>query len=161
MYLHLKHENGNNFFENHLHYLKSSAAVNNYESNFSCYKCSSLVEAYKNDLLIDQQQLAPNNWKMVKHFHRGMYVRGNVINATHNGAIIEIQPGVKGFIPEDEVSWGYWKPCVPTLIQNEQGIEAIVVSVSNNSRYLFLSMKELEIDMHAFTDCQCPACIRS
>lgn len=93
------------------------------------------------------KQIEPNPWLDIeKGYSQGTAVKGKVRTLTDQGAIIELEDGIEGFIHLDDISW-VRKPKHPKeLLKRGQKIDAVVLSVDANERKISLGMKQLTTD---------------
>jgi len=64
------------------------------------------------DLDLDEQkitlstrQLQPRPWENINSFHEGDTISGTVVKCIRNGAFVELEPGLEGFIPVSRMSY--------------------------------------------------------
>lgn len=91
------------------------------------------------------KQLVPHPWENVGlKYEEGSKVTGKVVNITHYGAFVELEPGVEGLVHVSEMSWTK-KIANPKHILNiGDTVNAIVLSVSKEEQKISLGMKQME-----------------
>lgn len=80
-------------------------------------------------------------WKKVTNgaYREGQLVRGEVVNLVHNGAYVQLEPGIDGFVPNDQIPGGAGRQTEELLWLRDR-IEAIVTRVRLDEDLLDLSI---------------------
>ncbi|MCX7845056.1 MAG: 30S ribosomal protein S1 [Dictyoglomaceae bacterium] len=91
-------------------------------------------------LLLSRKALLPDPWDEIKEkYHEGMTIIGKIISINNQGAVLEIEPGIEGFLPNSQKG-----PKEDDLELNvNQEIEVKIISIDIFSRKIILSRKAL------------------
>jgi len=93
------------------------------------------------------KQLSPDPWETAgENCPVGAMVKGRVVNVVDYGAFVEIAPGLEGLIHVSEMSWGNDVRQAGQVLTEGQEVEAVVLSLDQESRKLALSLKRIEPD---------------
>lgn len=81
-------------------------------------------------------------WENVRNkYPEGSNIRGTVVTKKNNGYILEIEEGIDGFIPNEEVSW---LKKVDKKIDRRSIVEGRVIGYDNKRRRVLVSLKQIE-----------------
>ena len=97
---------------------------------------SGLVELSRKRILSDP-------WERVRSgvYQKAQVVRGEVVNLTHDGAYLELEPGVDGFVPLAQIPGGATKR-IEELLWFSDLVEAVITDVRHDVQLLNLSIIE-------------------
>jgi len=91
------------------------------------------------------KQLQPFPWDGVEdRYSRDSVITGKVASITDYGAFIELEPGVEGLIHISEMSWTKHVRHPSKLLTVGDGVEAVVLSVSEEERKISLGLKQTQ-----------------
>ncbi|MEN2984371.1 MAG: 30S ribosomal protein S1 [Dictyoglomaceae bacterium] len=91
-------------------------------------------------LLLSRKALLKDPWEEIKKkYYEGMNVTGRVISLNNQGAILELEPGIEGFLPNSQK--GTKEDDIELNIN--QKIEVKIISIDMISRRIILSRKAL------------------
>lgn len=98
-------------------------------------------------IAVGLKQLTPHPWEAVENqFPIGMKIHGKVTNVVENGAFVEIEKGIEGFVPISEMSWSKDDAEAAAILKVDDIVEAVVLSVDRDDRRIFLGMKQAQPD---------------
>lgn len=101
------------------------------------------IDREKGRISVGLKQLQPDPWDSAGDRYRpGMRIAGAVTRVTDFGAFVLIEPGVEGMIHLSEMSWTRKnkKPC--DLLQPDESVEAVILSVNQSERRIALGLKQ-------------------
>ncbi|MFQ5804859.1 MAG: S1 RNA-binding domain-containing protein [Phycisphaerae bacterium] len=110
------------------------------------------VQVLKIDLVRDRislgmKQLTPDPWNVVPGNYRvGQTVDGRVVKLMDFGVFVELEPGVEGLIPISEMSWTQRVRHPSDLLNENDSVRVVVLTVDTKRRRLTLSLKALGED---------------
>lgn len=92
---------------------------------------------------LSRKQVLDDPWEKVREgkYHKGQIVKGEVVNLTHDGVYVEIEPGVDGFLPIDQIPRGIGKR-TEELLWLSDWVEAVVTELRHDLKRLDLSIIE-------------------
>ncbi|MGA1846236.1 S1 RNA-binding domain-containing protein [Deferribacter abyssi] len=97
------------------------------------------IENEKVEISLKDKQ--PDPWtKVDKKYKKGDKISGTVVARVKKGYIVEIEPGIDGYIPDDEISW-LKKANVKLNVRDV--VEGQVIDVDNKNKKIILSLKLL------------------
>lgn len=89
-------------------------------------------------LLLSRKALLPDPWEEInKKYYEGMNIIGKVTNINNQGIVLEIEPGVEGFLPNSQIG------VRDSEFDLNQEIEVKIISLDLSSRRIILSRKAL------------------
>jgi small subunit ribosomal protein S1 len=90
------------------------------------------------------KQLVPDPWTTAdEKYPIGSHVRGKVVSFTDYGAFVELEKGIEGLIHVSEMSWTKKIRHPSRVLSVGETIEAVVLSISAESRRISLGMKQV------------------
>lgn len=93
------------------------------------------------------KQLQPHPWDEIDaKYPEGGRVQGRVVSIADYGAFIELEKGIEGLIHISEMSWTQHIKHPSQLVQKDDIIECVVLSVNKDERKISLGVKQLEND---------------
>ena len=93
------------------------------------------------------KQLQPHPWDEIDYkYPEGGRVQGRVVSIADYGAFIELEKGIEGLIHISEMSWTQHIKHPSQLVQKDDIIECVVLSVNKDERKISLGVKQLEND---------------
>ncbi len=91
----------------------------------------------KDFIIVSLKEMKEDPWKRFKEEHKeGDIIEGRVYQVTSKGVVIDIDEGVEGFVPADEVSWNGEVP------QKGDTVKAKILRMDPRKRRVFLSIKQ-------------------
>lgn len=110
-----------------------------------------------NRISLGLKQLTPYPWEKVEEkFPVGSRVRGKVVSITDYGAFIELEKGIEGLIHISEMSWTQHIKHPSKLINVNDIVEAVVLSIDKENEKISLGLKQLEPDPWETLDVRYP-----
>ena len=93
-------------------------------------------------LELSHRAALPDPWKdFVKRYYPGDIVQGKVKSLMPTGIFVEIVPGVRGFVPREQMA--IWRDERPEdLVWRDDCVEAVIVQINPVERLVRLSIKE-------------------
>ena len=86
-------------------------------------------------------------WSSVEtKYAAGQKVKGKVIRFKNNGVIVELEPGVAGFVHATEISWSTQKKAPSEAFTPGQEVMAVVLEINVRKKRMSLSIRQLETD---------------
>ena len=112
------------------------------------------VEAVVLDVQVDSRrislgmkQIEDNPWDNVNdRFSVGTHVKGQVRNLTEFGAFVSLEDGIDGLIHISDISWTQRFKHPSEILDKNQEVEAVVLSIDTDKERLSLGMKQLSSD---------------
>ncbi len=99
------------------------------------------------------KQLLPHPWEAIeKRYPSGTRVKGKVVKLTDNGAFVELEKDVEGFVHISEMSWSKDVKEPKEVVEIGDVVEAIVLSVDRDERRIYLGMKQTQPDPWSVVD---------
>lgn len=110
-----------------------------------------------NRISLGLKQLTPYPWEKVEEkFPVGSKIIGRVVSITDYGAFIELEKGIEGLVHISEMSWTQHIKHPSKLINVQDSIEAIVLSIDKENEKISLGLKQLEPDPWETLDLRYP-----
>ena len=93
------------------------------------------------------KQLLPSPWQHAEtKYPVGTRVKGRVVNLVPYGAFVEVEPGIEGLVHISELSWSKRVGHPSEILQVNQEIEAVVLSVDGKNQRLSLGVRQVTGD---------------
>ena len=93
------------------------------------------------------KQLMPDPWVGVdEKYSVGAYVTGTIGGATEGGLMVQLEPGVDGFIPTVELSWDRRPKIAILALSAGDRVDAVVLGVDEEGRRVNLSRRRAYVD---------------
>ncbi|HWR82432.1 MAG TPA: 30S ribosomal protein S1 [Candidatus Deferrimicrobium sp.] len=93
------------------------------------------------------KQMTPYPWENIEQkYPLGKRTTGRVVSITDYGAFVELEKGVEGLIHISEMSWTQHIKHPSKIMNVDDKIEAIVLSVDKDNEKISLGIKQLEPD---------------
>jgi small subunit ribosomal protein S1 len=90
------------------------------------------------------KQLTPDPWLDAEHrYPVGAHVRGRVISVTDYGAFVELEQGIEGLVHVSEMTWSKRMKHPSKLVNVNDEVECVVLSVNPTERRISLGMRQL------------------
>ncbi len=90
------------------------------------------------------KQLTPDPWLDAEHrYPVGAHVRGRVISVTDYGAFVELEQGIEGLVHVSEMTWSKRTKHPSKLVNVNDEVECVVLSVNPGERRISLGMRQL------------------
>jgi len=90
------------------------------------------------------KQLTPDPWLDAEHrYPVGAHVKGRVISVTDYGAFVELEQGIEGLVHVSEMTWSKRMKHPSKLVNVNDEVECVVLSVSPTDRRISLGMRQL------------------
>ena len=110
-----------------------------------------------NRISLGLKQLTPYPWEKVEEkFPVGNRVKGKVVSITDYGAFVELEKGIEGLIHISEMSWTQHIKHPSKLINANDSVEAVVLSIDKENEKISLGLKQLEPDPWETLDLRYP-----
>jgi small subunit ribosomal protein S1 len=110
-----------------------------------------------NRISLGLKQLTPYPWEKVEEkFPVASRIRGKVVSITDYGAFIELEKGIEGLIHISEMSWTQHIKHPSKLINVNDMVEAVVLSIDKENEKISLGLKQLEPDPWETLDIRYP-----
>ncbi len=91
------------------------------------------------------KQLTPDPWlDAAQRYPVGAHVRGRVISVTDYGAFVELEQGIEGLVHVSEMTWSKRMKHPTKIVNVNDNVECVVISVNPQERRISLGMKQLE-----------------
>ncbi len=103
------------------------------------------VDRDKGRVALGLKQKDSNPWEEIEQrYPPGKKVRGKIVNLVSYGAFIEIEPGIEGLIHVSEMSWTKSITDPSEVVQMDEEVEAIVLSVQKEDGKISLGIKQTQ-----------------
>ena len=90
------------------------------------------------------KQLTPDPWLDAEHrYPVGAHVNGRVISVTDYGAFVELEQGIEGLVHVSEMTWSKRMKHPGKLVNVNDQVECVVLSVNPADRRISLGMRQL------------------
>jgi small subunit ribosomal protein S1 len=90
------------------------------------------------------KQLTPDPWLDAEHrYPVGAHVNGRVISVTDYGAFVELEQGIEGLVHVSEMTWSKRMKHPGKLVNVNDHVECVVLSVNPTERRISLGMRQL------------------
>src|SRR2546427_5964659 len=90
------------------------------------------------------KQLTPDPWLDAEHrYPVGAHVSGRVISVTDYGAFVELEQGIEGLVHVSEMTWSKRMKHPSKLVNVNDQVECVVLSVNPAERRISLGMRQL------------------
>lgn len=100
------------------------------------------IDREKRRVALSRKRLIPDPWSTIKQrYSPGQIVEGKFLRSDPRGTIVELEPGLEGALPEDEMSWPGQQ--LDGLFDIGDRARAMVLAVDPDRRRLTLSVKRL------------------
>jgi len=103
------------------------------------------VDKQKERVSLGLKQMQSNPWENIEaRFPAGHRVRGKITKLVPYGAFVEIEPGVEGLIHVSELSWTKRITRPSDVLDLDQVIDAVVLSVNIEEQKISLGVRQLD-----------------
>src|SRR6266542_843200 len=93
------------------------------------------------------KQLTPDPWLDAEHrYPVGAHGHGRVISVTDYGAFVELEQGIEGLVHVSEMTWSKRTKHPSKLVNVNDEVECVVLSVNPGERRISLGLKQLELN---------------
>ncbi|MDH4155758.1 MAG: 30S ribosomal protein S1 [candidate division Zixibacteria bacterium] len=93
------------------------------------------------------KQMTPYPWENIEHkYPIGKKVKGRVVSITDYGAFVELEKGIEALIHISEMSWTQHIKHPSKIMNANDEVEAIVLSVDKENEKISLGIKQMEPD---------------
>ena len=97
--------------------------------------------------LIKEILHARGSWENIEEkYPLGAIVNGKVVGIEGYWTFLEIEKGVRGWIPASELSWTKWQPAPKGLLKTSDELDMMVTEIDPAKRYIRLSYKRAKPD---------------
>ena len=104
------------------------------------------VDEEKRRISLGVKQLTENPWQVFMHKHQeGDKIKGKIKSITDFGVFIGLEGNIDGLVHLSDVSWGGEEEAV-RLLEKNQEIETIVLSIDAERERISLGIKQLKAD---------------
>ncbi len=94
---------------------------------------------------VSMKALEPDPWQGAQaRYPVGARVKGRVVKLLEQGAIVELEPGLDGFVPRTELAWTRKPPRPSEVLAEGDEVEAEVLEVQEEARRMRLSLKAVQ-----------------
>jgi small subunit ribosomal protein S1 len=101
-------------------------------------------DADKQRVSLGFKQLTPDPWLDAEHrYPVGAHVNGRVISVTDYGAFVELEQGIEGLVHVSEMTWSKRMKHPGKLVNVNDQVECVVLSVNPTERRISLGMRQL------------------
>ena len=91
------------------------------------------------------KQMTDNPWKTaVERYPVGTVVRGRVVSMTDYGAFVQLEEGIEGMVHVSEMSWTRRVRHPNELLQLDQDVDVMILSVDPESEKIALGIKQTQ-----------------
>lgn len=103
------------------------------------------LDVAKRQVRLSRKALLPSPWEGIEErYPVGSRLRGIVRRVTPRAAIVQLEPGIEGIVPVEELSWGRRPPHPAYLLSAGQEAEFVVLEASSSQRRLVLSLRRTQ-----------------
>lgn len=103
------------------------------------------VDKEKGRVALGMKQMEKNPWEAIeKKYPPGTQIKGKIVNLVPYGAFIEIEPGIEGLIHVSEMSWVKNITDPKEIVNKDEEVEAVVLSIQKDEGKISLGMKQME-----------------
>ncbi len=100
--------------------------------------------AEKERVSLGYKQLSPDPWQGAEErYPEGIQVLGRVVSLIDYGAFVELEDGIEGLIHISEMSWTKRIEHPSKVVEENDIIEVVVLSLDNDSKKVSLGMKQI------------------
>lgn len=100
--------------------------------------------AEKERVSLGYKQLTPDPWQGAEdRYPEGIQVLGRVVSLIDYGAFVELEDGIEGLIHISEMSWTKRIEHPSKVVEENDIIEVVVLSLDNDSKKVSLGMKQI------------------
>jgi small subunit ribosomal protein S1 len=93
------------------------------------------------------KQVHPNPWDEVPYkFPEGSRIRGEVKKLTNSGAFVELEEGIDGFLPVEDISWTRRYKHPSAALSEGEEVDCVVTSVDPETNNVRVGIKQLSED---------------
>jgi len=105
------------------------------------------IDGANQKISLGLKQLETNPWAdMANRYPSGTLVKGKIRNLTDYGAFVELEDGVEGLVPIEDISWTRKLNHPKEVLKKGQKVEAVVMSVDTQNQKIALSIKQATPD---------------
>jgi len=94
----------------------------------------------KNQVSASLKQLEPEPWGKIVNYQEGQEIEGKIINIIKNGAFIELEPGLEGFIPISKISSGQKIKRIEDILKISDKVKAKILNINQKEKRLSLEL---------------------
>ena len=103
------------------------------------------------------KQMTPYPWENIEHkYPIGKKVTGRVVSITDYGAFVELEKGIEGLIHISEMSWTQHIKHPSKIMNVNDMVDAVVLSVDKDNEKISLGIKQMEPDPWLTIDMKYP-----
>ncbi|MGA2141655.1 MAG: S1 RNA-binding domain-containing protein [Brevinematales bacterium] len=103
------------------------------------------IDKTKNSVKVGRKQFTPDPWLTVdKKYKQGDTVKGQVISYRKDGAIVEIEDGIEGFLSNDEMSWTERIRDAKKFLKTGTLVEVKITNLEPEKRRMNVSLREIQ-----------------
>ena len=93
-------------------------------------------------LALSRKALLPDPWVQIRqHYPTDTRVKARITGFSSHGVHVNLEEGIEGYIPLNELTWDLETPEAADLLQVEQDVELIVLHVDSRKHIISLSLK--------------------
>ncbi len=103
------------------------------------------MDKSKNSVKVGRKQFTPDPWLSVqKKFSQGDTVKGKVVSYRKDGAIVEIEDGIEGFLSNDEMSWTERIRDAKKFLKPGTMVEIKIINLEPERKRLDVSLRDIQ-----------------
>lgn len=100
------------------------------------------IDTAKRQVRLSRKALLPSPWRGIEErYPVGSRVRGIVRRVVPKAALVQVEPGIDGIVPVEELSWTQQVPHPAHVLSAGQEAEFVVLEVSEAKKRLVLSLR--------------------
>ncbi|MBN1807433.1 MAG: 30S ribosomal protein S1 [Planctomycetes bacterium] len=105
------------------------------------------IDEERQEISLGMKQVEEDPWNQVEaKYPPGLRVTGKVKNLTNYGAFVELEEGIEGLLHVSDISWTKKVTHPSAVLEKDQAVEAVVLSVDRERKRIALGIKQLDED---------------
>lgn len=102
------------------------------------------LDPTKDSVKVSKKLLMPNPWETIEsHLSLGDTITAKVVRFRRDGAVVEVEDGVEGFLPTDEMSWTQKTRDPKKIVKIGDMVTVKVKNLEADKKRLDVSLKEI------------------
>ncbi|HON77386.1 MAG TPA: S1 RNA-binding domain-containing protein [Spirochaetota bacterium] len=97
-------------------------------------------------ILLSIKQLSPEPWDNAGKYQKGQTLNGRITNTIKNGAFVELEPGLEGFIPVSKLSLLKRVANVEDVVRTGDMVNVRILDININDKKMLLELVTNEAD---------------
>ncbi len=103
------------------------------------------LDPAKDSVKVSKKLLMPNPWDTIEsQLHLGDTISAKVVRFRRDGAVVEVEDGVEGFLPTDEMSWTQKTRDPKKIVKIGDMVTVKVKNLEADKKRLDVSLKEIQ-----------------